>query len=139
MIIVSAIASKNQTLLKAVMEDAKANLTPETITAAKIAAALMGMNNVYYRFIHSVTDPDYSKMPANLRMTMMGQSGVDKKDFELFSLAVSAVNGCSYCMDAHEKSLIKLGTSKEVWIGILPDQLLVIINSVATRVDIEAV
>ena len=52
-------------------------------------------------------------MPANLRMTLMADSGVDKIDFELFAIAVSAVNGCGYCMDAHEKSLIKLGSSKE--------------------------
>ena len=30
---------------------------------------------------------------------------VDKGDFELWSLAVSAMNGCKYCVDAHEAQL----------------------------------
>lgn len=112
-ILASAVACKNSQLLNAVMEDAKTHLTSEAISAAKSAAVLMAMNNVYYRFRHSLSNEEYAKMPANLRMTVMAQPGIDKKDFELFSLAVSAINGCSYCMDSHEKSLIKLGITKE--------------------------
>lgn len=112
-ILASAMTTKNQILINAIQEDAKINLSPEAISAANIAAVLMAMNNVYYRFTHSVSDPDYAKMPANLRMAMMGNPGIDKKDFELFSLAISAQNGCAFCMDAHEKSLVKLGASKE--------------------------
>ena len=33
-------------------------------------------------------------MPAKLRMNVIAKPGVDKVDFELWSLAVSAINGC---------------------------------------------
>ncbi|WP_278371214.1 carboxymuconolactone decarboxylase family protein, partial [Thalassospira xiamenensis] len=36
-----------------------------------------------------------------------------KADFELFSLAVSAINGCGMCIDSHEKVLKNAGIKKE--------------------------
>ena len=52
-------------------------------------------------------------MPAKLRMNVIGKPGVDKADFELWSLAVSAINGCGMCIDAHEDVLRKAGMSSE--------------------------
>ena len=63
----------------------------------------MAMNNVYYRFVHLASNPEYGTMPAKLRMNVIGTPGIDKDDFELFSLAVSAMNGCGMCIDSHEK------------------------------------
>ena len=80
-----------------------AALSAEALTAAKAAAAIMAMNNVYYRFTHLVGG-DYANMPAKLRMNVIGRPGVEKVDFELWSLAVSAVNGCGMCMEATRKS-----------------------------------
>ena len=40
-----------------------------------------------------------------LRMNVIGAPGIDKADFELFSLAVSAINGCGMCIDAHARVL----------------------------------
>jgi alkyl hydroperoxide reductase subunit D len=40
-------------------------------------------------------------------MNAMANPGCDKLDFELCSLAVSAINGCGMCMDSHEKTLRK--------------------------------
>lgn len=108
-----AMACKNPFLLQAVNAQAQDNLSAEALSAAKSAASLMAMNNIYYRFTHLVSNPDYTKMPANLRMSVMAQPGIDKLDFELFSLAVSAINGCGMCMDAHEKLLVSKGISKE--------------------------
>jgi alkyl hydroperoxide reductase subunit D len=73
----------------------------------------MGMNNVYYRFLHLVGDADYQTMPARLRMNVMANPGIDKLDFELYSLAVSAVNGCGLCIESHEKLLRKHEVSRE--------------------------
>ena len=73
----------------------------------------MGMNNIYYRFLHLVEDPEYAQMPARLRMNVIGNPGIDKLDFELLSLAVSAVNGCGMCIVAHEKQLRKHEVSRE--------------------------
>jgi alkyl hydroperoxide reductase subunit D len=79
---------------------------PEAVkTGAKAAAAIMGMNNVYYRALHLMKNQEYAGMPAKLRMTVIGNPGVDKLDFELWCTAVSAVNGCGICLDAHEEQL----------------------------------
>ena len=89
-----------------------ASSSPEALNAAKIAASLMAMNNIYYRFVHLVHAADYKTLPAKLRMTVMAKPGVDKVDFELWSLAVSAVNGCGMCLEAHEKVLREHGLSR---------------------------
>ena len=73
----------------------------------------MGMNNVYYRFVHLVENPDYATLPAKLRMNVIGNPGVAKTDFELYSLAVSAINGCGACVAAHDKVVRKAGVTAE--------------------------
>ena len=88
-------------------------LSPEALQAAKAAAAVMGMNNVYYRFVHLASAKDYATLPARLRMNIIANPGVDKADFELWSLAVSAINGCGMCIDAHEAELRKHGVNAE--------------------------
>ena len=84
-----------------------------TVEAARAAAAVMGMNNVYYRFAHLVDDPEYRSMPARLRMNVIGRPGVPAEDFELYSLVASAINGCGACMDSHERELRKRGLTRE--------------------------
>ncbi|MGH8196726.1 MAG: carboxymuconolactone decarboxylase family protein [Steroidobacteraceae bacterium] len=101
----SAIASRNAELARTVETAAAEKLAPVEIEAARSAAAIMGMNNVYYRFLHLVEDEEYSKLPARLRMNVIGSPGIAKADFELISLAVSAVNGCGKCVTAHERVL----------------------------------
>jgi alkyl hydroperoxide reductase subunit D len=88
---------------------AEAGLSVQAASAAKAAAAIMGMNNVYYRALHLVSNPEYRTMPARLRMNVIANPGVDKADFEFWSLAVSAVNGCGMCLDSHEAELKKHG------------------------------
>src|ERR1700760_2177268 len=85
--------------------------TNETITAARAAAAIMGMNNVYYRSLHLLSNHEYRTLPARLRMNVIANPGVDKADFELWSLAVSAINGCGMCLDSHEAELKTHGVS----------------------------
>jgi alkyl hydroperoxide reductase subunit D len=103
--IASAVASRYTPLLQALETLAAETLTPEEINGAKAAAAMMSMTNVYYRFTHLVSDPEYAKLRAGLRMNVMSNPGIDKDSFELASLAVSAINGCGMCMDSHEKTL----------------------------------
>ena len=86
-------------------------MTPEAMTAAKAAAAIMGLNNVYFRALHLMQNKEYEKMRAGLRMNILTNPGVDKVDFELWSLAVSAVNACGLCMDSHEKVLRNHGVT----------------------------
>lgn len=94
------------------LADAGNYLSEKELEAAKSAAVIMSMNNVYYRFVHLVSDKSFSTLPAKLRMSVIGNPGVDKIDFELCCLAVSALNGCGMCMDAHAKELMQGGVSK---------------------------
>jgi len=112
--VASAIAARNSALRDAVLEDAAAHLSPAALDAAKAAAAIMGMNNIYYRFTHLVPVADYRTMPARLRMNILAKPGVDALDFELWSLAVSAINGCGLCLEAHEAEIVKKGGSREL-------------------------
>lgn len=90
------------------------NLNEIEKTAAQKAFAIMNMNNVYYRFLHSVENHEYEKMPAKLRMQAISNHGIESIDFELMALAISAVNGCGRCMDSHEKVLKQKGVSAEI-------------------------
>jgi len=77
------------------------------------AAALMAMNNVYYRFRHFIGKETYSQKPARLRMNRLVKPATQRVDFELFSLAVSAINGCETCVQSHEKVVIEGGLSED--------------------------
>jgi lipoyl-dependent peroxiredoxin subunit D len=109
----SALAARNAEVVDAIAADAAQHLSPAEQTAVKSAAAIMAMNNIYYRAIHLIEDPDLGKMPARLRMQAIGNPGVDKLDFELWCLAVSAVNGCGMCLVAHAREVAAKGASRE--------------------------
>jgi alkyl hydroperoxide reductase subunit D len=109
----SAIASRNTGLTRDIETLATAHLDAAYINGAHAAAAIMGMNNVYYRFLHLVEDPEYAQLPARLRMNVVGNPGIDKVDFELLSLAVSAINGCGTCVASHERNLRKHELTRE--------------------------
>jgi len=104
-----AMAGGNNDIIRQINSEASAHLTPEAQIAAKSAASIMAMNNVYYKFIGMSANSAYKTMPAKLRMNVIANPGVDKGDFELWSLAVSAMNGCKYCVDAHEAQLANHG------------------------------
>jgi alkyl hydroperoxide reductase subunit D len=109
----TAIAARNPQLTQAIETWAAPYLDDASVNAARAAAAIMGMNNIYYRFLHLVEDGEYQTMPARLRMNVIGNPGIDKLDFELLSLAVSAVNGCGMCVTSHERKLREGGVSRE--------------------------
>jgi alkyl hydroperoxide reductase subunit D len=111
--IASAVATRNARLRDALVHDARAVVASEVIDDAMAAAALMAMNNVYYRFRHMIGKESYSQMPARLRMQRIARPASNKIDFELFCLAVSAINGCEMCMRSHEDVVIKGGLSED--------------------------
>ena len=110
--IVSALASRNAEVIRGIMAEFAPQLSAEALEAAKASASIMAMNNIYYRFVHLVGG-DYEKLPARLRMNIIGKPGIEKVDFELWSLAVSAVNGCGLCLTSHEKVLREGGMTTE--------------------------
>ena len=97
--------------------EAKQRLSAEAYSAAHGAAAIMAMNNVYYRAKHLLADmgvTSYANVPARLRMQVIGtHGGAPKEDFELWCFAVSAVNGCGMCVNAHDAVLKKHGVGRE--------------------------
>ena len=109
----SAIAARNPVLLGRIEALVLTRLDVAQVNAARAAAAIMAMNNIYYRFTHIVGNDEYAKLPAKLRMNVIGNPGVDKTDFELYSLAVSAIHGCGTCVAAHERVVRKAGVSAE--------------------------
>jgi lipoyl-dependent peroxiredoxin subunit D len=109
----SAIATRNGELARAVFVEAQGNVDVNVIEDARAAAALMAMNNVYYRFRHLVGKESYSAKPARLRMNWIGKPMSNKIDFELFCLAVSAINGCETCVRAHEQVVTAGGLSED--------------------------
>ncbi len=111
--VASAIASRNVGFAKQIEALAVGTLDEAYLTASRSAAAIMGMNNIYYRFLHLVEDPEYGHMPARLRMNVIGNPGIDKLDFELLSLAVSAIHGCGTCVKSHERKLRQHEVSRE--------------------------
>ena len=111
--IASAVAARNTDLRDAIITDARAEVGDDVIDDALAAAALMAMNNVYYRFRHLVGKESYSQMPARLRMQRIAKPATNKTDFELFCLAVSAINACEMCIRSHEAVVLQGGLSEE--------------------------
>lgn len=111
--VAAAIAARNRRLGTAMAAAAERCLSPAALAAAKTAAALMGMNNVYYRFTHFPGLEAYGRMPARLRMQAIANPGIERIDFELWALAVSAVNGCAACVAAHERQVVEHGLTPD--------------------------
>jgi len=118
-VVASALATRSAALTAAVLEAAPAQLSPQALEAAKTAAAIMGMNNIFYRFQHLSSNPRYSEMGARLRMNGLRGHGVEEVDFELWALAVSAINGCGKCVDAHEKVVREKGATEELVLAVV--------------------
>lgn len=135
--IASAVTSRNARLRDAIIADARAEATAEVIDDAFAAAALMGMNNVYYRFRHMIGKPSYSQMPARLRMQRIAKPATSKPDFELFCLAVSAINGCEMCMRSHEAVVLEGGITEEQVHDAI--RIAATINAAAVALEIPAV
>jgi alkyl hydroperoxide reductase subunit D len=134
--IASALASRNAETITAIMGEFAPRLSAEALAAAKTAAAIMAMNNIYYRFVHLASAPDYKTLPAKLRMNALAKPGVEKVDFELWSIAVSAINGCGMCIDSHEKILRDHGVTAEVIQAVV--RIASVVHAVAVTIESDA-
>ncbi|MEU7826539.1 carboxymuconolactone decarboxylase family protein [Catellatospora sp. NPDC049111] len=130
-----AFAARNAFVLREIAAEAADHLKPEAIEAAKGAASIMAMNNVYYRSKHLIGDDAYQSLPARLRMQIIANPGVDKADFELWSLAVSAITGCGVCLESHEKTLIGTGVGREAVHEAL--RIAAVVHAAAVTLDAE--
>jgi lipoyl-dependent peroxiredoxin subunit D len=130
-----ALAARNPAFARDLQSAAVAHLDAAHLQAAHAAAAIMGMNNIYYRFLHLVEDGEYQSLPARLRMNVMASPGIDKLDFELLSLAVSAVNGCGLCITSHERKLREHGYTREMIQSAV--RIAAVVNAVAGVLEYE--
>ena len=112
-VVASAIACRNPDVTEYLVAEAAAHLTPEALNGAKSAAAIMGMNNIWYRFPHLSGNAAYQEMPARLRMQVIKTHGADAVDFELWCVAASAIHGCGKCISSHEQVLRQKGMKEE--------------------------
>ena len=133
--VASAIAARNPEVLSAVLADATPQLTPTALEAAKSAAAIMGMNNIYYRFLHLTENEKYKTIPARLRMNAMRTHGIEPVDFELWCTAVSAINNCQACVASHEHELRAKGMPEEAIVAAV--RIAAVIHALACVFDAE--
>lgn len=106
----AAFAAKSPSLVNAF----KSVLSEQDANAALTAAALMGMNNVWYPYTEMANDAELKTLPAQLRMlAYANHGGVQKKRFELFALAASIVGKCHFCVAAHYSILKEEGYTLE--------------------------
>ncbi len=112
-VVCTVLAVRSPKLQEVLLAEAGKHLGEQALFAAKAAAAMMGMNNIFYRFRHLSSNPKYGEMPARLRMNVIRTHASDPVDFELWCLAVSAINGCGACVDSHEQVLREKGVSEE--------------------------
>jgi alkyl hydroperoxide reductase subunit D len=108
-----AYALKSTELTRMVLTEGAEQLDDSVRTAARGAATIMAMNNVYYRSMHLMEDAELKALPARLRMNIIGKPGIPKEEFELMSFAVSALAGCGQCLTAHLNELRKAAIPNE--------------------------
>jgi len=96
----AAFAAQSKVLVEAIRHAGV--LSPEEVNGALTAAALMGMNNVWYPYVEMADDSDLSQQKAELRMNAYASNGgVDKRRFEMYALAASIIGKCHFCIKSH--------------------------------------
>lgn len=132
----AAYATKNPLLIKSLLAELGQTVSEIEINTAKAATTIMSMNNIYYRFIHISSDKSFSTLPAKLRMNVIANPGISKINFELSCLAISALNGCGMCIDAHANHLITAGVTRLGIQSVI--RIAAVFNAVAVALEINA-
>lgn len=131
----TAAATRSATVLSEIADEAREHLSEEAFNAALGAASIMAMNNVSYRAKEFLGN-DYTQVRMGLRMNIIANPGVEKADFELWSMAVSTINGCENCTAAHDDVIRKEGLTKEqAWEAV---KIAATVAGVAQAVEIDA-
>ncbi|WP_320778772.1 carboxymuconolactone decarboxylase family protein [Streptomyces sp. CRN 30] len=136
-VLATAVAVRSPAVLRALEPEARARLSPAAYTAAKAAASVMAMNNVFFRTRHLLSDQEYGSLRPGLRMNVTRDPGVDRADFEFWALAVSALNGCGVCLDAHERALRRTDADRETVQEAF--RIASVVHAAAVTLDAEAV
>lgn len=134
--VASAITCRSPELTRAILAEAQLHLSPDALANAKAAAAIMGMNNIYFRFPHLSGNEAYSSIPSHLRTRVLRTHGPERMDFELWCTAVSAINGCGACAQSHERTLRDHGMKEETILAAV--RIASVLHGVALVLDAEA-
>lgn len=132
----SAVACRNRPLLKAITAEAERHLTSVAQNAARTAASLMAMTNVYYRFPHLAGNDQYLAIASRLRMNGTRTHGADLADFHLWCIAVSALYGCEACVAAHERKLRERAVPPAAILAAV--RIAAVLHALAVVLDAEA-
>lgn len=129
----AAMFVRDRRLQQAIVADAGPILQASDIGDAQAAAALMGMNTVFYRARHMLDKQAYHQRRAGLRMNRMGAPASSKMQFELCAMACAALAGCEACLKSHEASLLQAGATEDQVHEAL--RLAAVIQSAAIALD----
>jgi alkyl hydroperoxide reductase subunit D len=106
------------------------------LNGAVSAAALMGMNNVWYPYVEMTENADLKSQPAGLRMNAYAShGGVDKRRFEMYALAASIIGKCHFCVKSHYENLVAEGMSTTQLRDV--GRIAAVINAVALTIEAE--
>jgi alkyl hydroperoxide reductase subunit D len=130
----AAFAAKSAPIVGAIR--ASGALAPADAQAAQTAAALMGMNNVWYPYVEMAGDPELRTMRPELRMNAYAtHGGVDRRAFELYALAASIVGKCGFCIASHYKLLRDTGATTQELRDV--GRIAAVVNAAAQVIAIE--
>jgi alkyl hydroperoxide reductase subunit D len=130
----AAFAAKSAPIVGAIR--ASGALAPADAQAAQTAAALMGMNNVWYPYVEMAGDPELRTMRPELRMNAYAtHGGVDRRAFELYALAASIVGKCGFCIASHYKLLREAGATAQELRDV--GRIAAVVNAAAQVIAIE--
>lgn len=135
--IASAHAVGEPLTLRAVEEAARAGgASSSTIDTARSAAAMMAMTNVYFRAVHLMQASEYQALPSRLRMNHGRHADAPSTHYDLWCVAVSAINGCGACLDSHEAALRRKGVApSQVQVAL---RIAAVVSAVARTLAAEA-
>jgi alkyl hydroperoxide reductase subunit D len=131
----AAFAAKSAPVVAAIRDDA--SLDDAHRNAALTAAALMGMNNVWYPFVEMSGDSELATVRPELRMNAYAtHGGVDRQSFELYALAASIVGKCEFCVRSHYNLLKETGLSTQQLRDV--GRIAAVVNAAAQVIAAEA-
>lgn len=130
----AAFAARSPALVAAL----RAELAPGDADAALAAAALMGMNNVWYPFVDMSGDAELKTLRPELRMNAYAtHGGVSERQFEACALAASIVGKCGHCIRSHYALLRQEGMSTQQLRDI--GRIAAVVHAAAATLTVHAV
>lgn len=115
----SALAAQSATLTEPVLDEAARHLSPQALEAVKSTAAVAGASSAYYRFEQLPSGGKPVSRPPKPRISLLRRRTVSAVDVELWSIAVSTVDGCAKCIAEHERAARAKGVSEEAILAVV--------------------